>query len=66
MRFERGIVAVMLAMPWMVLAHPGHVHQPGPVHGYPWVDLPGLFAILAVSLALGRRTAHRRRNDRDD
>jgi hypothetical protein len=48
-----------LAMPLMVLAHPGHVHHPAPVHGYSWIDLLGLLAIVVVPLALARRTTGR-------
>ncbi len=31
------------------LAHPGHVHVTGPVHGFSWIDLAGY---LLVSLVL--------------
>lgn len=65
MRFERAIVGLMLAMPMAVLAHPGHVYHPGLVHGYSWLDLLGLLAIVAVPLAFAWQTA-RRRNGRDD
>jgi len=42
-------------LPWAIVtwsaaahAHPGHVHVPGPVHGYAWSDLAWLFLALAV------------------
>jgi hypothetical protein len=35
-----------------VFAHPGHVHLGGPVHGYSWVDLLGIVAVVAVAVVL--------------
>lgn len=57
------MVVALLAAP-AVFAHPGHVHVPGPVHGFSWVDLLG-FLLVSVALPVDawlvvRARRHRR------
>jgi hypothetical protein len=49
LKFVSGMVTSMtLVAAQVAVAHPGHVHTPGPVHGYSWIDLVGF---LVASLA---------------
>lgn len=56
--------ALALLSAQAALAHPGHVHGPGPVHGFSWVDLALFLAasavVPAVALLLARRRYRRR------
>jgi hypothetical protein len=68
MRFKRAVqtlASLVLAIPMAVFAHPGHVHHPGPVHGYSWIELLGFVALFAVPLAIALLSV-RPRNGRDD
>jgi hypothetical protein len=68
MRFERALqtlASLALAVPMTVFAHPGHVHQPGLVHGYSWIELLCVIALLAVPLAIIVLAVHSR-NHQDD
>jgi hypothetical protein len=67
MRFERvlqTLVSLLLAVPMVVCAHPGHVHQSGLVHGYSWIELLGFVALFAVPLVIAWLAVHPR-NGRD-
>jgi hypothetical protein len=68
MRFESALqtlASLVLAIPIAAHAHPGHVHLPGPVHGYSWIELLGFVALFAVPLAIALLSV-RPRNGRDD
>lgn len=68
MRFERArqtVATLVLAVPMAVYAHPGHVHQPGLVHGYSWVELLGFAVLFAVPVVIAWLGMHSR-NGRDD
>lgn len=56
MRTGVGFRAAVAVAGWVaaqpVFAHPGHVHLGGPVHGYSWVDLLGIVAVVAVAVVL--------------
>lgn len=41
-----------LVLTQAAFAHPGHVHLPGPVHGYSWVDLVVLLVAVAALPAI--------------
>lgn len=46
------------------LAHPGHVHADGPVHGFSWIDFAGFLLvslILPAAAWLAVRSRSRRR-----
>lgn len=60
MRFERAVMGMMQMMPVVVLAHPGHVHHPGLIHGYSWVDLLGLLAMVALPWVFAWKRSRRR------
>ena len=67
MRFEcavQTLASLALVIPIAVFAHPGHLHHPGVVHGYSWIELCGILALLAVPLAIILFAVHRR-NGRD-
>jgi hypothetical protein len=61
------MMATVLMAAQVAVAHPGHVHTPGPVHGYSWIDLVGfLVASLALPAAVWFGAwVKRRRSGRD-
>ena len=68
MRFERvvqTVASMALAIPMAVFAHPGHVHHPGLMHGFSWIELVGSLALFAVPLVIILLVV-RHRHGRDD
>jgi hypothetical protein len=55
-----AMILAVLAAAQTASAHPGHVHQPGPVHGYSWVDLAVLLIAVAALPAISRFAARLR------
>ncbi len=52
--------AMALSLAQEVYAHPGHVHGPGPAHGFSWMDL-ALFLVAAAAVpAVALFIVHRR------
>ncbi len=47
--FRLPVVMALSLMAPAVFAHPGHVHGPGPAHGFSWLDL-ALFLVASVGL----------------
>lgn len=47
---REGVMAITpYLMAQVAYAHPGHMHQPGPIHGFSWIDfLAFLLAALVV------------------
>jgi hypothetical protein len=55
MRFESArqtLASLVLAVPIAARAHPGHVHHPGLVHGYSWIELLGFAALFVVPVVI--------------
>lgn len=46
-----SITATLLLSAPAVFAHPGHVHGPGPAHGFSWIDLALFLAATIVAPA---------------
>ncbi len=47
--FRLPVAMALSLMAPAVFAHPGHVHGPGPAHGFSWLDL-ALFLVASVGL----------------
>jgi len=61
-RFSSAVPLLLAAS--TVLAHPGHVHVSGPVHGTSWLDLAGFLlasTLLPAAALLVARWRNRRR-----
>ena len=68
MRFKRArqiLASLALSVPLALHPHPGHMHQPGLVHGYSWIELLGFVALCALPLVIAWLAVHPR-NDRND
>jgi len=59
-------LAVMAAT---AMAHPGHIHEPGMVHGFSWMELlvyltaAAIVPVLALARSVHSRGSRRRRRD---
>lgn len=47
--FRLTSTVMLLLTASVVHAHPGHVHGPGPAHGFSWMDIV-LFLVASVAL----------------
>jgi hypothetical protein len=64
MRFPATLLAILPALTaGATWGHPGHVHGPGPVHGFSWIDL-ALYLAVSVAAPAAAWLVARRRNRR--